>query len=72
MNVTLPADLTAQVEQELSSGLYHSQDELIETAIRRFLAERQRSKERIDALRKIGDAVDRAGLYERVLIPDPE
>lgn len=29
MQVTLPADLRKQVEQELSSGRYHSPDELI-------------------------------------------
>ncbi len=45
MHVTLPADLSRQVEQELVSG-------------------------GLDALRRIGQAVDQAGLYERVLIPD--
>ncbi len=66
MNVTLRAELKAQVEQE------HSHDEIIETAIRRFLGEGGRSKERFDGLRRIGDAVDRARLYECVLIPDLE
>ena len=31
MEVTLPADLRKQVEQELASGRYQSRDELIET-----------------------------------------
>ena len=34
MDVTLPADLTKQVEQELASDLYQSPDELIEQAVR--------------------------------------
>jgi putative addiction module CopG family antidote len=72
VDVTLPADLRAQVEQELASGRYHSTDELIEQAIRHFLDERQRAQLRLDALRRIGQAVDQAGLYERVLIPGRE
>ena len=70
MEVTLPADLRKQVEQELASGRYHSPDELIEQAVRHFLEERQRGERRLDALRRIGQAVDQAGLYERVLIPN--
>ena len=72
MEVTLPADLRKQVEQELASGRYHSPDELIEQAVRHFLDERQRSQRRLDALRRIGQAVDQAGLYERVLVPGQE
>ncbi len=70
MEVTLPADLSKQVQQELAGGLYRSADELIEQAVRYFLDERQRGQRRLDALRRIGQAVDQAGLYERVLIPD--
>jgi Arc/MetJ-type ribon-helix-helix transcriptional regulator len=69
MDVTLPADLTKQVEQELASGRFRSPDELIGQAVRQFLDERQRAQRRLDALRRIGQAVDEAGLYERVLIP---
>ena len=69
MEVTLPADLRKQVEQELASGRYQSSDALIEEAVRHFLDERQRGQRRLDALRRIGQAVDEAGLYERVLIP---
>ena len=72
MNVTLPADLTKQVEQELASGCYQSSGELIEKAVRHFLDERQRGQRRLDALRRIGQAVDQAGLYERVLVPGQE
>jgi Arc/MetJ-type ribon-helix-helix transcriptional regulator len=70
MEVTLPADLRKQVEQEIASGRYQSRDELIERAVRQFLDERQRGQRRLDALRRIGEAVDQAGLYERALIPD--
>jgi len=42
MEVTLPADLRKQVEQELASGRYQSRDELIAQAVRHFLDERQR------------------------------
>ena len=69
MNVTLPADLRKQVEQELASGRFHSPDELFEQAVRQFLNAQQRGQQRLEALRRIGQAVDRAGLYERALIP---
>ncbi len=72
MDVTLPADLKEQVEQELAVGRYQSPDELIEQAVRQFLDERRRGQRRLEALRRIGQTVDRAGLYERVLIPGQE
>jgi Arc/MetJ-type ribon-helix-helix transcriptional regulator len=72
MDVTLPADLRKQVEQELASGRYQNSDELFEQAVRQFLDDRQRGQQRLEALRRIGQAVDHAGLYERVLIPGQE
>ena len=51
MDVTLPADLRKQVEQELASGRYRSRDELIEQAVRQFFDERRRGRQRLDALR---------------------
>ena len=69
MEVTLPADLRKQVEEELASGRFHSPGDLIQQAVRHFLDERQRGQRRLDALRRIGQAIDEAGLYERVLIP---
>ena len=72
MDVTLPADLTKQVERELADGNYRSRDELIEQAVRQLFDERQRGQQRLNALRRIGQAVDQAGLYERVLIPSQE
>ncbi len=44
MDVTLPADLTKQVEQELASGRYRSRDELIEQAVRQFFDERRSAR----------------------------
>jgi Arc/MetJ-type ribon-helix-helix transcriptional regulator len=67
MEVKLPADLREQVEEELASGRYQCPEELIEQAVRHFLDERRRGQRRLDALRRIGQAVDEAGLYERVL-----
>jgi Arc/MetJ-type ribon-helix-helix transcriptional regulator len=72
MDVTLPADLRMQVEQELASGRYQSPDELIEQAVRQFLNDHRRGQRRLDALRRVGQAVDQSGLYERVLVPGEE
>jgi Arc/MetJ-type ribon-helix-helix transcriptional regulator len=72
MEVTLSADLRRQVEQELTSGRYENSDQLIEEAVRYFFDERERGQRRLDALRRIGQAVDEAGLYERVLLPGRE
>ena len=72
MDVRLSADLTKQVEQELASGRYRSPDELIEQAVRHFLEERHLAQRRLVALRGIGQEVDEAGLYERVLLPGQE
>ena len=56
---TVPSTLT----------LVRSRDELIEQAVRQFFDERQRGQQRLDALRRIGQMVDHAGLYEGVLLP---
>ena len=60
------------MQQVLDRSGYRGTDDLIEQAIRRFLDETQRGHERLETLRRVGHAVDRAGLYERVLIPDPQ
>ncbi len=70
MEVNLPADLTHELQAEVAAGRYLSASTLIEQALRRFLSERQRATERLEALRRIGQAVDDAGLYERVVLPD--
>lgn len=56
MDVMLPADLRMRIER----------------AVRRFLDESHRGERRLDALRRIGQAVDQAGLCERTLVPDQE
>jgi len=70
MEVNLPADLTQQLQTEVAAGRYSSASTLIEQALRRFLTEQQRGTERLEALRRIGQAVDDAGLYEHVVLPD--
>lgn len=72
MQFTLPADLTSEVTEELASGRYQSSDDLIAQAVRQFLDERRRGQRRLEALRRIGAQVDRAGLYEGVLVPEQE
>lgn len=69
MEITLPAELRCQVEEELAAGHFRNTDELILLAVRQFLDEQRRALRRRESLRSIGDAVDRAGLYERVIIP---
>jgi Arc/MetJ-type ribon-helix-helix transcriptional regulator len=69
MDVRLPADLNKQVAQEIASGRYSSSEQLIEEAVRRFFDDRQREKRRLATLRRLGQAVDEAGLYERAFTP---
>lgn len=72
MDAALPADLKKQAGQELASGRNRSPDALIEEAVRRFLDDGQRAQRRLDALRRLGQAADQAGLYERALVPGEE
>lgn len=70
IEVTLSADLRNQVEQERVSGRYRRPNELIEQALRQFFDERRVVASAVlDALRRIGRAVDHAGLYESVPVP---
>jgi Arc/MetJ-type ribon-helix-helix transcriptional regulator len=52
--------------------LYRDVNEFVEAAVQHFLDQRQRSQRRLEALRRIGQAVDDAGLYERMLAPGQE
>ena len=72
MDVSLPADLTKQLQQEVADGRYPSTNAVIEQAVRRFLDQQRRGADRLEALRRIGDAVDQADLYERVLLPNAQ
>lgn len=70
MEVNLPPDLTRQLQTEVAAGRYPSASTVIEQALRLFLSEQERGTERLEALRRIGEAVDAAGLYERAVLPD--
>lgn len=72
MEVRLPEDLTMQIQQELAAGDYSGMDDLLERALRRFLDERQTGQQRREALRRIAQSVDEAGLYEKVPTPGLE
>ena len=41
----------------------------IEEALRRLFADRRRAEHRLTALRRVADAADAAGLYERTFTP---
>ena len=72
MEITLPAELRTQLEREMARGIYLDVDQLIAEAVRQFFDDRQRGKERLRALQRVGQAVDQAGLYEKVLVPCQE
>ena len=69
MEISLPEHLSIQIQQQIAAGRYRTADELMEEAVSLLLDEQARSKRRIESLRRIGQMVDDAGLYERVLIP---
>jgi Arc/MetJ-type ribon-helix-helix transcriptional regulator len=72
MNVILSPTLEERIEREVSAGRYPDRNRLIEDALQQFLDRRQREESRVQALRRVAQAVDDAGLYERVLPPDHE
>jgi Arc/MetJ-type ribon-helix-helix transcriptional regulator len=72
MGVNLFPEIENRVKDELAAGQYRDVNQLVETAVQYFLDQRQRSQQRLQALRRIGQAVDAAGLYERVLVPSWE
>jgi len=72
MNVILSPAIEARIESEVSAGRYRDRNQLIEDALRDFLDRLQRGESRAQALRRVAQAVDDAGLYERILLPDRE
>jgi Arc/MetJ-type ribon-helix-helix transcriptional regulator len=72
MEVSLPADLEQQLQSEVAAGRYPNASALCEQTLRQFLSEQQCGKERLEALRRLGQAVADAGLYETVLLPDKQ
>jgi Arc/MetJ-type ribon-helix-helix transcriptional regulator len=69
MEITLPTDLNRQLQLEVANGHFADADQLIAEAVRFFLADRQRRDQQLACLRRVGDAVDGLGLYDRVLLP---
>ena len=72
MDVNLSPEIENRVKDELAGGQYRDAKQFVETAVQYFLDERRRSDQRLQALRRVGGAVDAAGLYERVLVPGQE
>lgn len=72
MDITLPSDLRQRFEQEIASGRYQDSNQLILEAVRYFLDDCERGQRRLDVLRRIGQAVEQAGLYEEVFVPRQE
>jgi Arc/MetJ-type ribon-helix-helix transcriptional regulator len=72
MNVNLSPEIEERVKDELAAGQYQDMNQFVETAVQYFLDQRQCSQHRLDALRRIGQTVDDAGFYERVLVPSQE
>lgn len=70
MEIDLPTDLAQQLKTEVAAGRFPSASAIIEQALRRFLSAQQGGAERLEALRRIGQAVDDAHLYERIVLPD--
>jgi Arc/MetJ-type ribon-helix-helix transcriptional regulator len=72
MNINLSPEIEGRVKDELAAGQYQDMDQFVETAIEYFLDQSQRGQQRLQALRRISQAVDDAGLYERVFVPSRE
>jgi len=69
MDVNLSPGIEDRVKDELAAGQYRDVSQFVETAVQYFLDQQQRGQQRLQALRRIGQAVDAAGLYERVVVP---
>ena len=72
MNLILSPAIEKRVEKELSAGRYRDRNQLIEDALQHFLDQLERGESRSQALRRIAQAVDDAGLYERIYVPEGE
>ena len=71
MSLSLPPELDQRVETEIAFGDFQSSNQLVEEAIRQFLDAR-RGNRRIAALDRIAQAVDDAGLSDRVYLPSDD
>ena len=70
--MNLSPEVERRVEGELAGGQYRDVNQFFDTAVQFFLDQNERNRERTQALRRVGQAVDDAGLYERVLVPSQE
>jgi Arc/MetJ-type ribon-helix-helix transcriptional regulator len=68
MNVILSPTIEERIEKEVSAGRYHDRNQLIEDALRDFLDRRQRGESRVQALRRVPQAVDDAGFTSDTLL----
>lgn len=67
MTLSLPPELEKRVETEIAFGDFQDSNQLVEQAVSQFLDDR-RARRRMDALDRIAQAVDEAGLYDRVYL----
>ena len=72
MTIHLPEHLSIQIEQQIAAGQFRTAGKLVEEAVTLVLDHRAKAQRRHEALNRIGQMVDDAGLYERVLIPTEE
>jgi Arc/MetJ-type ribon-helix-helix transcriptional regulator len=72
MDVNLSPEIENRVKDQLAAGQYRDLNQFVETAVQYFLDQHRRSQQRLRALRRIGQGVDAAGLYECVLVPSRE
>ena len=68
MTLSLSPELEERVESEIAMGDFQTSDQLIQKAVLEFLDAR-RGRRRIQAINRIADAVDRAGLYYSSYVP---
>ena len=67
-----PPILRSESKTKCPRGRYRDGNQLIEDALRRSLDWLHREEGRVQALRRVAQAVDEAGLYTCVLMPDRE
>jgi antitoxin ParD1/3/4 len=73
MNVSLPSELAAFVEEEVASGEYGTASEVVRDGLRRLLHEKATREEKAAVLRReVGRGLDqaRAGQFSRRSIAD--
>ena len=72
MDITVSDALAQRIKRAVASGQYRDASQLAAQAIDRLLDQRQLGLHRVEALRRLGDAVDQAGFYDKVFVPAGE